>query len=474
LDGSLLRTTGGVCDACLADVPSRVVAGADGVVELVRDCPEHGPRRTVLSANGDGYARLDRAYHRLFPPAAPVPPREDTYFFVTNACNQDCPWCLTGANRAEPYQRYTRADFLAGLRDHRGSKVSLIGGEPTVDPDFFWYAETVGRDGRTLVVYTNGLALADEAFARRLAGVAPRLELRMTFEGFDATDYAHLGVAGVRERKLAALANLERLGMATTLGLTVGRRTPRDVMRRRIAALISYAAGHDFVRGLAFQGTRALGSARNEGQDGSLSVDEVMDRVIDAAPVRASRTQVYVTQKLIYVLARALRLPVCEYVQATVLLRRGRGGFASLDDLFDCERLDRALDRRIAAAGDGGPALVAGVAADLAACARLSGVPLMLRRGLEILPVFVGRWDFARIPRSVLPLLSITVCDAYIYDGDVARRCERSVHSRVREADVRELCSDMMIRHLREAAGGASAPRAGAGRVRPRARRRAG
>lgn len=451
LDLRTPRVTTSVCEVCLQDCPARVLAEGDRVF-LEKACPVHGVRQVLLSEHGDDYLRLDRGYHHLFPQDETPGPREDTYVFITNDCNQNCPYCLTEANRHPYFGNFDRADFEAFLERHRGSKVSLIGGEPLVHKDFLWFAARVGQSGKVLVVYTNGLGLSDEALVRDLVRVAPRLEVRMTFEGFDEEDYAHLRGRGFRERKLRALDNLERHGVPTTLGRTLVRGADPERVRRSLAALIEYAGRHDFVRGLTFQGTMALGGERGAGVETVLSVDRVMDLVVESLPIEYPREQAYLVQGMVHVLARAFDLPICQYVQTAVLFREG-GQWVDLDHYVDCGCLRDRLDRRIASWPVSKARLLAGLAWDVLASARPGRRWALLRQAARVFPIFLRRYEFARIPRSVLPLLSITVCDPVFFDGAVARRCEKGVHTRVGDQVVTELCSEMAIRHVRERAG---------------------
>jgi hypothetical protein len=66
----------------------------------------------------------------------------------------------------------------------------------------------------------------------------------------------------------------------------------------------------------------------------------------------------------------------------------------------------------------------------------------------KTLPIFMRRYDFASIPKTILPLLSISICDRYNLDESIARRCEKTVHSRVGGETIEELCSEMFIRQL--------------------------
>ncbi len=446
-----VRETVAMCDVCLADIPAEVVPKDDRVF-LVKRCPVHGERSVLMSTHADGYLRLDRGYHRLFPLHQDPPPREDTYFFLTNACNQNCPYCLTEANRYPYFTELGRNEFQEHALKHEGSKISLIGGEPLVHPDFLYFARRVGEMGKTLVLYTNGLGLADESLVRDLVAAAPRLEVRMTFEGFEEDNYRHLAVRGVRQRKLDALANLDRYRIPTTLGHTILPDEDPTQVRESIRRLVEYAKSHDFIRGLTFQAALPLGSARNAGYTDPLSVDRVMDLVLDAIPHACDHSDAYLIQQMVHLLAAIFDLPVCEYVQTAVLFREGEA-WVDLGYYLHRDRLRLRLDRLFQAwpMPRWKAFLRLGIA--VLASARPARLFSLIGQALRILPVFTRRYDFASIPKSVLPLISITVCDPTFADHAVARRCEKQVHSKVDGRIVTELSSEMVLRHVRQRFG---------------------
>jgi pyruvate-formate lyase-activating enzyme len=443
-----------ICDVCLQEVPGHIERH-DAEVFLVRDCQQHGARRFVTSRNGAAFERFDRAYHTLFPDDAPPHPPANSYFFITDACNLGCSYCLNEANSHSYFGEYDLDRFDADVRAWRGDRIGLAGGEPFSHPRFFEFARIVRAHGKQLRVCTNGLALADETVVRRLLDVSGnRCEVRMTFEGFGPECYAHLPVARVRERKLAALENLAKHRIATALCLTFDparSRLPAQVRRATMRSVIDYAMTHDFVRALAFQSAVAVGGARDLPAGEVLSVDCMMDDIVAALPVAAERRHMYVAQKLMGLATALLRLPLCENSQFAMLFRVG-DRWVGLDHFLDCDALDRRLDERLRTAPVTRARLLRALTTDVLATARLRRLPSLARLAWQVLPVFWRRFDLSRVPRSILPLASTTACDRYNYDASLARRCDKWGSSMVRGEVVHELLSTMTIRQLRERA----------------------
>lgn len=448
------RTFGSICDVCLQDVSGHVERHDDDVF-LVRHCAEHGTRHFLTSRNGAAFERFDRAYHVLFADAAPPHPPANSYFFITDACNQGCAYCLNEANTHSYFAEYDLDRFAAEVRAWPGDCVGLAGGEPFSHSQVFEFARIVRAHGKRLRVCTNGLALAGEDVVRRLMDVSGSCcEVRMTFEGFTPECYEHLAVARVRERKLAALENLRKHRVPTALCLTFDparSRLPADVRRATMRSIVEYALRHDFVRALAFQSAVAVGGARHLSADDVMSVDRMMDDIVAAAPVPLERRHMYVLQKLMGIATALLRLPLCENSQFAALFRV-RHGWVGLDHFFDCDGLDQRLERRLTTAPVTRARLLQALTVDLAATARLNRFPAFLRLAWQVLPVFWRRFDLSRVPRSALPLVSTTACDRFNYDGSLARRCDKWGNSMVRGTAVRELLSAMMVRQLRERA----------------------
>lgn len=442
------RTFPSMCDVCLAPVPGEVLVEGD-LVFLCRHCPEHGERRMLLSRNGERYLRLDRAYHRIFPPDRPVQPTVDTYFFITNRCNQNCHYCATEANRF-PYFGDMDLDFFRqSLARTSSAKISLIGGEPMVHPRLMDFAEAVRATGKTLVLYTNGVGLDGPDVVKRLLDAAGRLEIRMTVEGAPGGSLGAGATTELSAAKVRALGWLERLDVPTVLGHTILADDDPESSRRTIRSIVEYAMTHDFVRGLTFQSAVALGASRDLQSTDMLSVDGVIDRVVEALPVRVSRNVTYPTQKMLYLAARVFGLPMCSYVQAVPLFHT-RAGWVSLDRFFDIDRLDRELDRIF----DSLPRTRAGIVAAITRAgvrsARARGLPGLAALVVSLLPVFARGYDFDSIPKTALPLVSISICDRHNMDATVVRRCEKSVWSIVRGVPRQELCSEMVLRQLHE------------------------
>lgn len=138
-----------------------------------------------------------------------------TNLLVTTACNAGCEFCfarsLMGSARAEhmPLRRFERV--LEMIRDCDGAEVRLVGGEPTLHPDFPELATMAESRGLRLTVLSNGLM--PDATVDRLARLAEdRCSVLINCNG---------ALHGADPQRLHQV--LARLGPKIVLGFTIDR-----------------------------------------------------------------------------------------------------------------------------------------------------------------------------------------------------------------------------------------------------------
>ena len=145
---------------------------------------------------------------------------------VTIACNQSCSYCFArglpvpaGTGQA-PMTRTTYLGLLDFLRRSGIPQVRLLGGEPTLHPDFTWFVDTALAEGFRLLVFSNG-QMSEEARRRLEDAPSDRASVLLNFTAAVANREA-----GSERQRLV----LERLGPRIILGFTVGA-APLDLER---------------------------------------------------------------------------------------------------------------------------------------------------------------------------------------------------------------------------------------------------
>lgn len=228
--------TRGLCAVCKQGVDVKIIF-RDGAVWFDKLCPEHGHQECLVSSSVEWYLDALQFVAPHHPPEARTPVSKGCPFDcgpcashqqkvflpvvpITSACNLDCPICYT-INKNEDAYHMSKGELGRILEHlvedhHELDIINFTGGEPTVHPQLVELLEMCRDAGvRRLTVSTNGLALQDEAYVRRLAAVDARIILSLdTFD--EEVDKAMLGARTVKH-KLALLDLLEKHDVCATI-----------------------------------------------------------------------------------------------------------------------------------------------------------------------------------------------------------------------------------------------------------------
>jgi uncharacterized radical SAM superfamily Fe-S cluster-containing enzyme len=291
-----------ICTTCFRKLEGKIVF-EEGKVLLLKKCPEHGFEKVLVADDVDYYRRCREVF--LKTPEMPVRYNTPvkwgcpydcglctdheqhsclTLVEIADACNLACPICYaaSGPHRPEMRSLAEVERMLDAVVANEGEPdvVQVSGGEPTIHPDFFAILDAAkSRPIRHLMVNTNGVRIAeDEAFAERLAAYQPGFELYLQFDSLRREPLVKLRGADLRRIRERALERLDRLGISTTLVVTVERGTNDD----ELGAIVDHALGIGCVRGVTFQPVQAAG--RVDGYDPAkhrLTLTEVRRRILE-------------------------------------------------------------------------------------------------------------------------------------------------------------------------------------------------
>lgn len=423
---TILRRTQGVCPDCMERVPAAVVHDDTGC-HLVKTCPTHGDTQQLLSRDGAYWSELDNYYFRV---NGERYPQRDYIVRMTERCNLDCPICLAKANTQD-----TPDLDLSGLEEmlsgRRRVKVDFMAAEPTLREDLEDWIRTVKERGHIAALHTNGLKLANRAYAQRIkdAGVD---EVFVQFDGFD--DEAHKVLRGrpLIKARLAAMDNLRALDIATSLIVVIGRGLNEDQIHETLRFALE--PRNDHIREVFFMGLRLLGSAREalvtqapgnplaKADEMSMMPDELITLLCEQEP-DIGRDDIRRFNKLYFALLSAFRVKKCLYVQHYLVHRDGYGGFEPVRDWLDLEALEPALDR-YAEQVRAHPKRAK--VALLASVTRAATKPAALKHLLEMVQLQAllrSGMNLSDVPRSTLLLGFITACDPANYDAMVSVNC---------------------------------------------------
>ncbi|MFZ1085929.1 MAG: radical SAM protein [Terracidiphilus sp.] len=295
-----------ICSTCYRRVDAKIVF-EDGKVWMLKRCPEHGSQKVLVADDVEYYRRAREVFIKT--PEQPMvyntpvkhgcpydcgicPDHEQhsciALVEICDACNLTCPICYAGSGQHRNEYR-TLAQIEAMLdcvvrNEKNPDVVQISGGEPTLHPDFFRVLEMCKeRPIRHLMVNTNGIRIAqDEEFAKRLAGFMPEFELYLQFDSLQREPLMQLRGADLRGIREKALERLNKLGISTTLVVTVAR----GVNDNDLGAIVDFALTQPAVRGVTFQPVQQAGRLLGfESAHHRLTLTEVRRRILEQTSV---------------------------------------------------------------------------------------------------------------------------------------------------------------------------------------------
>jgi 7,8-dihydro-6-hydroxymethylpterin dimethyltransferase len=421
-----------ICSACYRKVEGKIVF-EDGNVFLLKRCPEHGAERVLVADDVDYYRRSREVF--IKPPEMPyrynTPVKWGcpydcglcsdheqhsclTLVEICDYCNLKCPVCY--AESGPQRQQFRSLEEIEKMLDavvrneREPDVVQISGGEPTLHPDFFKVLEMAkARPIRHLMVNTNGVRIArDEEFATRLAGFMPDFEIYLQFDSFKAEALKELRGADLRAVREQSLERLNRLGVSTTLVVTLKKGLNDD----EAGEILDFALRQPCVRGVTFQPIQAAGRVENyDPARDRLTLTETRRRILE-------QTAVFKPEDIIPVpchpdalaMAYALKLgdrviPLTGLIDPQILINGRRNTIVFEQDDEVRERIFKLF------ATNHSPQSSAGSLRDLLCCLPMAAVP----EGLSY--------------RNLFRVIIMQFIDAYDFDvRSVKKSCVHIVH----------------------------------------------
>lgn len=295
-----------ICTRCYRRVDAKIVF-EDERVWMLKRCPQHGHERVLVADDVDYYRRSREIFIKT--PEQPMmyntpvrygcpydcglcPDHEQhsclTLVEICDACNLTCPICYAGSGQHRT--EFRPLDQIEAMLDCivRNEKhpdvVQISGGEPTLHPEFFRVLEMCkSRPIRHLMLNTNGIRIAQDAeFTKRLADLMPQFEIYLQFDSLRREPLMQLRGADLRTIREKALERLNKLGISTTLVVTV----ERGVNDSELGAIIEYALEQPAVRGVTIQPVQQAGRVLGfESAQHRLTLTEVRRRILEQTSV---------------------------------------------------------------------------------------------------------------------------------------------------------------------------------------------
>jgi uncharacterized radical SAM superfamily Fe-S cluster-containing enzyme len=272
-----------VCSTCYEKIEAKIVFQDEKVLMLKR-CPRHGNETVLVADDIDYYRRCREVFIKTpeMPYVYNTPVKWGcpydcglctdheqhsclSLIEITDFCNLQCPICYSesGPSRQQ-FRSLEQIEFMLDAvvrNEHEPDVVQVSGGEPTLHPDFFAVLDMArARPIKHLMVNTNGVRIAkDEEFARRLVDYMPGFEIYLQFDSFEEAALRSLRGVDLRDVREQALERLNRLGVSTTLVVTL----KKGLNDSEIGRIVDFALAQPCVRGVTFQPIQAAGRLEN-------------------------------------------------------------------------------------------------------------------------------------------------------------------------------------------------------------------
>jgi uncharacterized radical SAM superfamily Fe-S cluster-containing enzyme len=167
---------------------------------------------------------------------------------VTDACNLACRVCYADSKGDRVLSLEAFRNHIGELLAQKGSldSVQLIGGEPTIHPQFWDMLAHLHAEPRISKVYiaTNGIELAKPGAAERLLPFRDKVLVLLQFDGHAASTNKALRQANPERIRTRLLQRLDRLDIPMQLTMTL----VRGVSEREIAWVVGQGVRHRNVR----------------------------------------------------------------------------------------------------------------------------------------------------------------------------------------------------------------------------------
>lgn len=153
------------------------------------------------------------------------------WFTINRACNLRCNWCYakdTDFAQKDTMTMDTVDRLLASIDGITVRRIILIGGEPTIHPNFLEIVRRVKARGHKVALVTNGIRFSNAEFLK--ATIDAGLDSILTsLKGGSSEAYGrNTGASRAFEKVVSAIANIEASGLSHEVSIAPGEATFDD------------------------------------------------------------------------------------------------------------------------------------------------------------------------------------------------------------------------------------------------------
>ncbi len=188
-----------------------------------------------LNGNGYGHARMPRGANVPQPQKidrVPYGRFRNVYLYITEACQLRCEHCYMGErlDRALKMPLPKIVDTLTTWRRLGGSKLTILGGEPTLHPHYCEVIQLSKQLGYEHVITTTN---AQKPALRRFRQLAPDdfAYVQVSLDGGSRATHDTVRGAGTFDEAMATTRELAERGFDVRIICTVNKANERDVVQ---------------------------------------------------------------------------------------------------------------------------------------------------------------------------------------------------------------------------------------------------
>ncbi|MBU1941621.1 MAG: radical SAM protein, partial [Candidatus Thermoplasmatota archaeon] len=157
-----IRKTRSICPTCLKEIPADIINHNDKIY-IEKKCKNHGKFKAIHYFDNP---LVYESMHNIIKDSETGNP-DGMVIDITLNCNMGCPFCFAKTDR-RTMDEPSIDTILSKIKGFKGSSIYLCGGEPTTREDLEEIISKIKEKGKNIVLFTNGLKLADKEYLKRL------------------------------------------------------------------------------------------------------------------------------------------------------------------------------------------------------------------------------------------------------------------------------------------------------------------
>ena len=322
----LLRKTYSKCNECYQDIYANVIE-EDKKIYLIKKCLKHGMSKDLISDDSVSYKKLLKIYINF---NDKIIKKENVYYnlFLTSKCDLNCEGCKTkNVIGKEPTIEFIKK-WVSKIKN---IKIGLWGGEVTERKDLSKIIRIIANSGNIPAIYTNGIKLANLGYLKKLKKSGLKI-VHIEFEGFDERFYKGFNYSNILQRKVIALNNLEKLGIATAIQSTI----IQNKNEKEMSKILNYSVSRNFIKSIFFKSHKY--TCKKEKEEERTSTERLLELLEEQTNGKLSKGAIIKFQKNILSLCKIMSIKRCFYNKAYFIFRN-KNGFRTIDDVIRLKRI---------------------------------------------------------------------------------------------------------------------------------------